>query len=142
MKSCPPPSPHQFTMKAALVVLCGCLQMITTARTSVSARTVTSSTLHNSRLRRECTASDNSTLKTITRNTGEESELSGKTLTFGILRSTHISNESDVFVHLGFSNSEKWHCWQTIPKNKCEYRKLIILRQFSVEGNKPQQHIL
>lgn len=50
--------------------------MITTARTNVSTRTETRSTLHSSRLLSEYKASDRSTVKTITRNTGERSELS------------------------------------------------------------------
>jgi len=72
--------PFWFTMKAAFVVFCGCLQTTATARTSASMRRETISVLHNSRLRRESRPSDSRTLKTITSITEEEPQPSEEIL--------------------------------------------------------------
>lgn len=58
-------------MKAALVVLCGCLQMIRTMRTSISTITETKSKLHHLRACRESMALDMRRLRVIAKKTEE-----------------------------------------------------------------------
>ncbi len=56
-------------MKAALVVLCGCLQMIRIIRTSIDTITDKQSKLHHFRAFRESTAPDMKRLKMMTKKT-------------------------------------------------------------------------
>lgn len=66
-----PENQMRHTMKAALVALCGCLQMIRTTRTSISTVTETQSKLHHSRACRESTAPDMRRLRTMAKKTEE-----------------------------------------------------------------------
>lgn len=59
------------TMKAAFVVLCGCLQTIRITRTSISMITETQSRLHHSRACRESTALDIKMLRKMAKKTEE-----------------------------------------------------------------------